>query len=109
LRGLHSAGKASVRVKGIDRLSIPGSFTVHLQAAGATIASQAFFQARNPRACSACVKQGKVDIDLKVDIDQLRAVPLGVVIEPMWPGAMGTTFPLSSAGSPTINMRLLLE
>lgn len=109
LRGLHSAGKAGVRVKGIDRLNIPGSFTVHLQASGVPIASQAFFQARNPRACSACVKQGKVDIDFEVDIDQLRGEPLRVVIEPKWPDAMGSTFPLSSAGDPTVNMRLLLE
>jgi hypothetical protein len=36
-------------------------------------------------------------------------VPLSVVIEPMWPDAIGTTFPLFSAGDPTINMRLLLE
>jgi tyrosinase len=82
---------------------------VHLQADGATIASQAFFQARDPQTCSACVEQGNVDIDLSVEIDQLRGAPLNVVIEPMWPEAIGTTFPLSSAGDPTINMRLLLE
>jgi tyrosinase len=109
LRGIRSTGKVSVRVKGIDRLNIPGSFVVHLQAAGEPIASQAFFQALNPRACSACVKQGKVDIDFEVDIDQLQGAPITVAIEPKWPDAMGTTFPLSSAGDPTINMRLLLE
>src|SRR5829696_10071226 len=68
-----------------------------------------FFQARDPQTCSACVEQGKVDIDLKADFDQLRRVPLSVAIEPLWPEAIGTTFPLSSAGDPTINMRLLLE
>jgi hypothetical protein len=108
LKGLRSTKKASVRVKGIDRLSIPGSFVVHLQRAGVSIARQAFFQSRNPRACSACVKQGRVDIDLEADIDRLDG-SLDIVIEPMWPGAIGTTFPLSSAGSPTVNMRLLLE
>jgi tyrosinase len=109
LRSLHSAHKVDVRVKGIDRLNIPGSFTVHLQAEGETIASQGFFQARDPQTCSACVEKGKVDIDLEVDFGQLRERPLSVVIEPMWPAAIGTTFPLSSAGDPTINMRLLLE
>lgn len=109
LRGLHPMDKASVRIKGIDRLNIPGSFVVRLQANGETIASQAFFQARNPRACSACVKKGTVDIDLKADIEQLRRGDLRVVIEPKWPDAMGTTFPLSSAGDPTVNVRLLLE
>lgn len=109
LKGLHPVDKASVRIKGIDRLNIPGSFVVHLQANGETIASQAFFQARNPRACSACVKKGTVDIDLKADIEQLRRGDLRVVIEPKWPDAMGTTFSLSSAGDPTVNMRLLLE
>jgi hypothetical protein len=109
LKGLHPVGKASVRVKGINRLNIPGSFVVHLQSAGVTIASQAFFQARNPRACGACVKQGIVDIDLVAGIEQLRQGDLRVVIEPRWPDAIGTTFPLSSAGDPTINMRLLLQ
>jgi tyrosinase len=109
LRRLHSARKVGVRVKGIDRLNIPGSFLVHLQADGATIASQAFFQARDPQTCRACVEKGKVDIDLNIDIDQLQEVPLSVVIEPLWPEAAGTTFPLSSVGDPTINMRLLLE
>lgn len=109
LKRLHRAAKASVRVKGIDRLNIPGSFVVHLQADGQTIASQAFFQARNPRARSACVKRGIVEIDLEADVDQLRAGGLSVVIEPKWPDAMSATFPLSSAGDPSVNVRLLLE
>jgi tyrosinase len=85
--------KASVRIKGIDRLNIPGSFTVRLQAGDETIASQAFFQARDPRSCSACVKQGKLDLDLEAGIDQLKRAPLRVTIQPMWPGAIGATFP----------------
>ncbi len=109
LHGLHSADKAEVRVKGIDRLNIPGSFVLHLQANGTTIARQAFFQSQNPRSCTACVKQGKINIDLEVELDQLRGAQLRVVIEPMWPNPMGSTFPLSSAGDPTINIRLLLE
>jgi len=109
LKGLHPADKASVLIKGINRLNIPGSFVVHLQSAGESIASQAFFQSRNPRACGACVKQGTVDVDLAVGIDQLRQGDLRVVIEPKWPDAIGTTFPLSSAGDPTVNVRLLLE
>jgi hypothetical protein len=36
LRSLHSARKVGVRVKGLDRLNIPGSFMVHLQADGPT-------------------------------------------------------------------------
>lgn len=110
LKRVHSAGRASVRVKGIDRLSIPGSFVVHLQRDGETIASQGFFQARNPRTCANCVKQGLVDIDLEVDLEQLRGgTPLNVVLEPMWPDAIGRTFPLSTAGDPSVNVRLLLE
>jgi len=109
LHELHSSDKVSVRVKGIDRLNIPGSFVVHLQANGATVARQAFFQADDPNACSACVKQGKVDIDLEVDLDQVRGKQLGVVLEPVSPNRIGRTFPLSSAGNPTINVRLLLQ
>ena len=109
LTGLRATGTASVRVKGIDRLNIPGSFTVELQADGATVARQAFFQARNPRTCTACVKQGIVDIDLETGLDELREVPLQVVIRPEWPDALGRRFPLSSAGDPTVNIRLLLR
>lgn len=109
LKGLHATGRASVRVKGIDRLKIPGSFAVHLVAGDGTVARQAFFQARNPRACSACVRQGIVDIDFEVDVHELRDAPLRVELEPLWPDAIGATFPLTTAGDPTINMRLLLE
>ncbi len=109
LTRVHRAARASVRLKGVNRLNIPGSFVVHLLADGQPLASQAFFQSRSPRACSACVKRGIVDIDLEADVDQLRSSDLSVVIEPKWPDAMGRTFPLSSAGDPTINVRLLLE
>lgn len=109
LKGLHGLDRASVRVKGIDRLGIPGSFKVNLQADGETIASQVFFQARNPRSCPACRERGNVDVDFEVGLERLRGAELRVALEPLWPDAIGTTFPLSTAGDPTINMRLLLR
>jgi tyrosinase len=108
-RGLRDERQVSVRVKGIDRLNIPGSFVIHLVSAGETIAKQAFFQANEPRSCSACAKQGKVDVDLTTTLDRLGDGPMRIEIEPLWPGAIGSTFPLTSAGNPTINMRLLLR
>lgn len=107
-RRIHS-NRASVRVKGIDRLSIPGSFTVHLKADGATIARRAIFQAMQPRSCSACVKQGLANIDLTVDVDQILGKRLSVALELADPDRNVAFFPLSSAGNPTINVRLLLE
>jgi tyrosinase len=108
LRGIHPSDKASVRIKGINRLNIPGTFVVHLQADGTTVARQAFFQARNPRSCAACVEKGVVDLDMLVDLDAIRGKPLNVVIEPLGPDAPGRVFPLSSAGDPTVNVRLPL-
>ena len=109
LRGLAPSRRTSIRVKEIDRLNIPGSFRVVVRAGDDIVARQVFFQARNPRACGACVRQGKVNIDLEADVDQLVDKRLRVEIQPLWPNAMGSTFPLSSAGNPTVNVRLLLR
>jgi hypothetical protein len=62
---LADATMASVRVKGISRLDIPGSFTVHLMNDGETIARSGFFQ---PRSCSATIRL--------VNRRQLRPSPL---------------------------------
>ena len=109
LRGLAPSRRVSVRVREIDRLNIPGSFMVVVSADDDVVARQVFFQARNPRACGACVRQGKVNIDLEADLDRLVDKRLRVEIRPLWPNAMGATFPLSSAGDPTVNVRLLLR
>jgi hypothetical protein len=101
--------KVSVMVKDIDRLSIPGTFSVVLLADGQPIARRAFFQPNQPRSCANCVKHGTVSVNFKVDLDRIADKKLSVAIEVRSLEASGTTFPLSQAGNPTINARLLLE
>lgn len=105
----HSA-PVSVRVKDINRMNIPGTFVVHLLADGEPVAKQAFFQPKSPRDCTNCSKQALVSIDMRVDQEKIQGRTLSVAIEvpTLGENRMGA-FPLSSAGNPTINARLLLE
>ena len=50
-----------------------------------------------------------VNIDFRLDAEQLLDRTLSVEIEVPSQGEMGARFPLSSAGSPTVNARLLIE
>lgn len=107
---IKRAAPVSVRVKGISRLDIPGSFTVNLMADGRPIAKRYFFQPNLPRDCETCRKQAIVNIDFRIDREAILDRTLSVTIEvPGHGGEVGTTFPLNQAGNPTVNARLLLE
>ncbi|WP_372742553.1 tyrosinase family protein [Neptunomonas sp.] len=99
----------SVRVKNIDRSNIPGSFIVHLMADGESIARQAFFQPNKPAECKNCSENNLVNIDFQLDQKKLHGRKLGMEIHVPSQIEEGTKFPVSSAGSPTINVRILLE
>ncbi len=107
---LAVSDEVSVRVKDINRLDIPGTFRVRLLADGEPIARQAFFQAPAPRDCPTCSQQPLVSIDFRVPQSAIAGKTLSVAIEvpSLGEGDMAR-FPLSSAGSPTINIRHLLE
>jgi tyrosinase len=107
---IKRSSPVSVRVKGIDRLAIPGSFSVNLQADGQPIAKRFFFQPNLPRDCATCRKHGIVNIDFRLDQETILDRRLSVTIEvPGHGGEVGTAFSLARAGNPTINARLLLE
>jgi len=99
----------SVQVKNIDRLNIPGSFSVTLLADGEAVARRAFFQPNKPRDCATCRKIGLVSLNFRVPADKILDKKLSVAIDVLNQENIGTRFPLSSAGNPTINVRLLLE
>jgi tyrosinase len=102
--------QASVRLKGIDRLSIPGSFTALLRADGEVIGQRGFFQSSEPQDCATCRERAKIDLDFLVDVDQLRGRALTASIELASPDPeLGSTIPLTACGNPTLNARLLLE
>lgn len=101
----------SIRLKGIERLAIPGSFRAVLKADGEQLAQQAFFQSTEPTACSGRRDKPLVDIDFQVDSNAVMGRHLTADIELLAPGAerIGRRFPLRACGDPTLNVRLLLE
>ena len=99
----------SVRVRGIDRLAIPGSFQVDLLANGKSLAQRCFFQSTEPNDCPTCRENAKINIDFKVPIQKVLGTELSVKIEVFGRDGKTRAFPISSAGDPTINARLLLE
>ena len=107
---IAKSARVSVRVKDINRLNIPGTFVVRLFGDGEQVARQAFFQPREPRECPTCQKQALVSVDFRVEQEKLQGKKLSIAIEA---NALGVgeegRFPLSQAGNPTINARLLLE
>lgn len=106
---IESAAPLSVRVKDIDRTGIPGTFVVHLLADGQEVARQAFFQPTDPGICPSCSKEAKVSVDFRVDPAKILDKDLSVEIHVPGQRAVGTRFPLSKAGEPTINVRHLVE
>ncbi|GAA2812116.1 tyrosinase family protein [Kitasatospora aburaviensis] len=105
----RSDSPVSVRVKGIDRLNIPGSFIVSLLADGEPVAKRYFFQPDDPRSCETCVQYGIVNLDFRLTQERLLDRALTVRIDvPGRSEEIGTSFPLSRAGNPTINARLLV-
>jgi tyrosinase len=106
---ISRAAPVSVLVKNIDRLNIPGSFVVTLLADGEAIAKRAFFQPNSPRDCANCRKLGLVNVNFRVDQEQILDRKLSIAIEIPGHEEIGRRFPLSAVGNPTINARLLIE
>jgi hypothetical protein len=106
---IKSSSPVSVAVKDIDRLNIPGSFVVNLLADGEPVAQQYFFQPDEPRGCANCVKNGLVNVQFHLDQADLLDKKLSVSIAVPSHEGIGTPFPMSQVGNPTINARLLLD
>ncbi|MGH3767786.1 MAG: tyrosinase family protein [Pseudonocardiaceae bacterium] len=99
----------SVRLKGIDRLAIPGSFQAILKADGEPIGRRGFFQATDPNRCENCRENAVVDLDFLVDAAAIRGRDLTVDLEVVGtPEGMSPRFPLSACGDPTLNVRMLI-
>ena len=99
-------------LKGIDRLSIPGTFRATLKADGEPLARKFFFQATEPRTCDACRNEPTSPISSS------WSTPTAVVGKPLTVDVevldredprKGTLVPARVYGHPTINVRLLLE
>ncbi|QJE94911.1 tyrosinase family protein [Luteolibacter luteus] len=99
----------NVRVKGLNRLKIPGSFSVHLQKDGKTIASTAFFQPNEADKCENCVNNAIVHFDFELPLEEVTGGKLSVQVEPLNKNVVGDRFPNKLMGNPTVEARLLLS
>jgi tyrosinase len=106
---IESASPLSIRVKDINRAGIPGTFVVHLLADGKEVARQAFFQPTDPGICPNCKEKANVSIDFLIEPEKILDKHLSIEVHVPGQSAIGTRFPLSKVGEPTINVRHLVE
>ncbi|MCC0044918.1 MAG: tyrosinase family protein [Brucellaceae bacterium] len=107
---IHDDSLTSIRLKGIDRTKIPGSFRAELKADGKKVAHRIFFQSTQPQTCENCRKNALINLDFRVPLKAIRNKRLDVEIHTLvTQEGLGSRFPLHSCGNPTLNARLLLE
>ncbi len=112
-RRMRASGspRVSVRLKGVDRLAIPGTFVAVLKADGQPIARRAFFQSTEPLACENCRNHALVNLDFLVESEKIAGSALTFDIELLdrEDPRKGQRMPLYACGNPTVNIRMLLE
>ena len=101
--------RVNVRVSGINRLKIPGSFRVHLQKDGRTIASRALFQPVEVQSCANCVSNAMAQFDFELPMADIAGGKLSVWVEPVDKTFVGDRFPQKLMGNPVIDVHLLLQ
>ncbi|NWB31291.1 tyrosinase family protein [Pseudomonas gingeri] len=104
-----AADRVNVRVSGVNRLKIPGSFSVHLQKDGKTIASKALFQPEEAQTCASCVANALAHFDFELPLAAVQGGKLSVWVEPVNQDFVGDRFPQKLMGDPTIDVTLLLK
>ena len=97
-----------IRVEGINRIRIPGSFRVHLLKDGKVIATRPFFQPGNAKECENCVSNSIVHFDFKLPAKEVEGGKLGLEIE-LTDKNDGETVPIASLGTPSIEVRMPLN
>jgi tyrosinase len=95
-----------VRVEGVNRLRIPGSFRVSLMGDGKVLGSRTFFQPSNSQQCPNCIKNGIAHFDFKLPLAAVAGGLLKLSIELV---NGGKSIPLASLGNPTIEVRIPLH
>lgn len=100
--------KVNVRVGGLNRVKIPGSFSVHLTKDGKPLASRFMFQPEEVAKCENCVNNAVVHFDFELPLNEVKDGKLGVKVEPANKDVLGDTFPDKMMGNPTIDVRLML-
>jgi hypothetical protein len=101
--------RVNVRVSGINRLGIPGSFSVHLQKNGKTIATRSMFQPVAVQTCPNCVANAVTQFDFELPLTTVLGGKLSVWVEPANKNFVGDRFPQKLMGNPVIDVHLLLQ
>lgn len=105
----ENINKVSLRVKGVNRICIPGSFHVVLYVGGTEIGRDAFFQSTFSGNCENCVNQAKIDFDFIFDRSLLSdedGNPKEIKVE-IINAVNNQVHEFEEIGNPTINIRML--
>jgi tyrosinase len=103
------AQRALVSVTGVNRLNVPGSFSVHLLKDGKRIASRFMFQPSQPKKCETCAKTGAAHFEFRLPLDQIAGGKLDVEIEPVNKNFVGDVIPAKMLGEPKISVHIPLR
>lgn len=99
----------NVRVQGLNRLKIPGSFSVHLLKDGKVIASKGFFQPKEVEKCPTCVDNAIIHFDFELPLETVAGGQLEVWVEPADKSIVGDRFPHKLIGNPTVDVHFLVS
>jgi tyrosinase len=108
---INNFSHLSLRVKDVNRLKIPGAFTVSLYLGEELVQKRFFFQATKPGDCPNCVKQAFVSFDFEFENERLQKADGKVKVEIQLSleneDGKRPVIPFKEIGNPTINIRLI--
>ena len=93
-----------VKIRGVDRLQIPGSFDLILTADGAPIGRLPVFQSTTPKQCATCRKTAVFTGTFDVKRTEVKGRRLAARVEMIGRSGKRSAFPLSQAGAPRIDV-----
>lgn len=99
----------NVRVSDVDRLNIPGSFSVHLLKDGKILASKSVFQPQDPNQCRNCKQNGLANFDFELPLKEVSDGKLSVQVEPVNKDFVGDKFPDKMMGNPKVDIHMRLQ
>ena len=97
-----------VRVNGVNRLRIPGSFRINLMNDDKVVGTSTFFQPSNVKQCATCIKNPNAHFDFKLPASLLAGGKLSLSIEPA-NKQLGQSIAIASLGNPTIEVLIPLH
>ena len=100
---------AVVRLSGIDRLRIPGTFEIVLLKDHEPIYRRAVFQSTTPKLCANCRRNANVDLEFDVPLEDIAEGSISFGLNIFNDEGLKERFPLLHAGDPTIEIRVKMQ